>query len=34
MATVPLYPCFDNVTKDHAVSLFSDCGGVGAVEFE
>ena len=33
VATVSLFRCFDNVTKNHAVSTESDCRGRGVTEF-
>jgi hypothetical protein len=33
VATVPLYRCFDNATKNHAVSLSESCDGRGKLEF-
>lgn len=33
LTTVLLYRCFDNNTKNHAVSLTADCAGKGVTEF-
>ena len=33
VATIQLFRCFDNITKNHAVSTEADCRGRGATEF-
>ena len=33
VSTVPLFRCFDNATKNHAVSLSESCDGKGKLEF-
>ena len=33
VSTVPLFRCFDNATKNHAVSLSQSCDGKGRLEF-
>ena len=33
LSTAQLYRCFDNATKNHAVSLSEDCEGRGKTEF-